>query len=324
MDKSTRPPTTPLIVFVVGCTASGKASLSHRLALELGAEIVSIDSMKVYRQMDIGTAKPPREWQEQVKYHLIDVVDPCDSFSAARFVELSEAAIEDIHTRGRPVIGSGGTALYLKTLTEGMFAAPPSDPKLRQKLRLLAENQGPEFLHHRLQQVDVEAAQRIHPNDLRRIVRAIEVFELTGQPISRLQSQFGTLRNDYRMLFIGLRHDRDKINRRINARVKRMIEEGLVDEVEKLYRRRPPLSDQARQALGYAEIIDYLEKKYDLDTAIEKIKINTRRFAKSQRTWFRQMRHIEWFDVPQEGQPLDLVEPVRQRISGWIGKMNSQ
>lgn len=308
----------PTIVFVIGCTGSGKARLAAELARRFRAEILSVDSMKVYRQMDIGTAKPSAAMRKELKFHLIDVVDPSEPFSAATFVELAEHAIADIHRRAKLIIGSGGTAMYLKALTEGLFEAPASDPAIREELTAQALAQGSQFLHHKLQQIDPEAAERIHPNDLKRIVRAMEVHQLTGRRISELQKQFGQLREDYNMLFIGLRHERSLLNRRINARVRKMIELGLVDEVQGLYHRDPPLADQARQALGYAEIIRHIEGDYDLKTAVERIKINTRRFAKSQRTWFRQMRQIEWFDVPEDKEPLDLIDAISKQITAWL------
>jgi len=308
----------PTIIFITGCTGSGKSVLAHRLALALDAEIISIDSMKVYRDMDIGTAKPSPQARKQVKYHLIDVVDPSERFSAAGFVDLAEKAIDDICRRGRLIIGVGGTVLYLKALTEGLFEGPSSQAQVRSELLELAETRGSEFLHRQLREIDPEAAERIHRNDVKRIVRAIEVFKVTGRPISRLQRQFGSLRDDYHMLFIGLAHDRARLNRRINARVKKMIQSGLVEEVERLHSRRPLISEQAGQALGYAEIIQYLEHKCDLQTAIEKIKINTRRFAKSQRTWFRQMRHIDWVEIPEENEPIDLIEPITHKIKTWL------
>jgi len=309
-------PGKPTVVFLIGCTASGKGALGRELAERLGAEILSVDSMKVYRRMDIGTAKATVEQRRRVPHHLIDVVEPSESFSAARFSELAEQAVEQVHGRGRIALGVGGTVLYLKTLTEGIFEGPASDAQLREQLRSTAQAEGPQALHRQLQQVDPLAAERIHPNDLRRIVRALEVYHLTGRPISDFQRQFGQLRSDWKMAFVGIRHSRQQGNARINARVKRMIDLGLVDEVRSLLREQPPMSLQARQALGYAEIIAHLQGLYDLSEAVERIKINTRRFAKSQRTWFRQLRHVHWFDVADDADPLSLVEPMLD----WIDR----
>lgn len=309
----------PKVVFITGCTASGKSALAHSLGLELGAEILSVDSMKVYRYMDIGTAKPTRKMQEELPYHLIDVVDPSEAFSAGLFVELAEKAIEKITSRGKLVIAVGGTALYLKSLSEGIFREGSASPELRERLKKEAEEKGLGTLYKRLMAVDPEAAERIHPNDLKRIVRALEVYELTGRPISSFQRQFGRLREDYDMLFLGLRWEKDRLNRRINARVKRMIEQGLVEEVEWLYKRRPPLSPQAKDAVGYAEIIAYLEGRCDLPEAIERIKINTRRFAKHQRTWFKRFTHVRWFDLEDEEDLLKAKEEFIAKIEDWLG-----
>lgn len=312
MDKQV-----PTVIFLIGCTASGKGAVGRLLAESLDAEILSVDSMKVYCRMDIGTAKPSAEHRARLPHHLIDVAQPWESFSAARFVQLAQQAIGQIHSRGRITVGIGGSVLYLKALTEGIFEGPGSDLKLRDELLAQAEKDGPAVLHQQLGKIDPQAAERIHPNDLRRVVRALEVFKLTGRPISSYQSQFGQLRSDYRMLFLGLRHVREQQNRRINARVKRMIELGLVDEVKSLFEEKPAISRQARQALGYAEIIAFLAGRYDLDRAIERIKINTRRFAKSQRTWFRQLSQVHWFDVPEENQAFqgsELAAPMLQFI----------
>jgi len=309
----------PTIIFLVGCTASGKASLGRRLAGRLDAEILSVDSMKVYRRMDIGTAKPTAKQRADLPYHLIDVAEPSESFSAARFVELSEHAIADVHSGGKVVLGVGGTVLYLKALTEGIFEGPGADASLRRDLFEQADRQGLPALYDRLRRVDPHAAARIHPNDRRRIVRALEVFELTGSPISSFQGQFGRLREDYQMLFVGLRHPKDQLNGRINQRVRRMIELGFVDEVRSLLSETPPISQQARQALGYAQIIAQLGGRYDLDRAVEQIKISTRRFGKSQRTWFRRLPHVNWFDVPQDAQPVDLLDDILSFIDRYLG-----
>ncbi len=312
--------TRPRIIFIVGCTASGKGTVGRSLAEYFGSEVLSIDSMKVYREMDIGTAKPSAEIRRTIPHHLIDVVDPSESFSVGRFVELAQDAIDEIDRRGRTIMGIGGTVLYLKGLTEGLFDGPSADPAIRAELTARAETIGAERLHEELFRVDPVTAGRLHHNDLKRIVRALEVYQITGRPISSFQSQFGQLREDYQMLFLGLRHERDCQNRRINERVRRMLQAGLVEEVKGLYTRRPPMSPQARGAVGYAEIIEHLEGKWSLSQAIEKIKVNTRRLAKHQRTWFRRMETIEWFDVAPDRQPEDLLPALREKIEIWLEK----
>lgn len=298
------------MLLIMGCTASGKGKLAYELARRLGGEILSIDSMKVYRRMDIGTAKPSAAKRLEVKYHLIDVVEPSESFSLGRYVELADQAVRQIQQAGRPVIAAGGTAMYIRGLLEGVFDGPPADLELRERLRQQAESESLESLHQRLARVDAVTAQRVHPNDMKRIVRALEVYELTGQPISSFQQQFrsGKYRQDWKLIY--LYRDKEEGNRRINLRVKRMIEEGLVEEVKGLLAEPAGLSPQAAQAVGYAEIIEHLHRRLKLDEAIEQIKINTRRFAKSQRTWFRSFVGVNRFEVGAEEDAVSLADRI--------------
>jgi len=289
------------MILILGVTASGKGRLAFDLAQKLGAEIISVDSMKVYRRMDIGTAKPPPEARRQINYHLIDVVEPSESFSAGRFVEAANNAIDQAKSRHKPVIAVGGTALYVKALLYGLFEGPPSNQTLRRQLKTTAQAEGLESLHRRLARIDPDAAARIHPNDEKRIIRALEVYEITGRPISSLQQQWNAEEPERKWTVIGLRRDKAEQNKRINARVKKMVAKGLVDEVRSLLAEDKPLSEQARSAIGYAEIIEHLAGRIDLEKAIEQIKINTRRLAKAQRTWFKTFRSINWLDIrPQE------------------------
>lgn len=292
------------MILILGVTGSGKGRLAFDLAKDLGAEIISIDSMKVYRRMDIGTAKPPKEARAQVKYHLIDIVEPSDSFSVRSFLDNAIEAIRQIRSRNKPVVAVGGTALYIKALLYGLFEGPAANKQIRAELRARAETGGLEQLYRQLTQVDPEAAARIHQNDARRIIRALEVYELTGKPISSFQRQWNPQQTsderratDYDWTIIGLRRDKAEENKRINARVKKMIAAGLVDEVKSLLSEEQPLSAQARCAIGYAEVIDHLSGKTTLEDAIELIKKNTRRLAKSQRTWFKTFRNVHWLDI---------------------------
>ena len=296
------------MVLVVGVTASGKGRLAFDLARQIGAEIVSIDSMKVYRRMDIGTGKPPAQVRQQVRHHLIDVVEPSEAFSVGRFLELADAAIEQIKSAGKPVIAVGGSAMYIKALLYGLFEGPGTDEKIRRELKRRIAVEGTTALHAELAAIDPLAGERIRPNDARRIIRALEVYQLSGEPISALQQQgwTGAYRGCWKV--IALRRDKADANSRINTRVKRMIEQGLVNEVKALLAEDRPLSWQARSAIGYAEIIDYLAGAMSLDKAIEKIKINTRRFAKSQRTWFKAFRSINWLDVAGTEGPEQVLE----------------
>jgi tRNA dimethylallyltransferase len=308
----------PVVVFIPGCTASGKGTLGRTLAERFSAEILSVDSMKVYREMDVGTAKPSREIREKIPHHLIDVVDPSEAFSVGRFVELSQGAISEVHGRGKIVLAVGGTALYLKGLAEGLFEGPSANTEIREELTRQAQEFGTEYLYDQLYKVDPATADRLHRNDLKRIVRALEVYRLTGKSISEHQSQFGTLRDDYHMLFVGLRHSKEQQNRRINERVRRMFQAGLVEEVRELYHRTPPLSPQAADAVGYAELFAHFEGKWDLAAATEKIKINTRHLAKHQRTWFRRMEHIRWYDIADGEDVERWIDPIGQAIGEWL------
>jgi tRNA dimethylallyltransferase len=287
------------------------------LAAELDGEIVSVDSMKVYRGMDIGTAKPTAAQQAAIRHHLIDVADPWESFSAARFVALADRAVDETHARGRPVVAVGGTMLYFKCFYEGMFAGPSADPQLRAELRVRAESEGLDALHAELATVDPEAAARIHRNDLRRIERALEVHHLTGRPISELQKQWDSTsirRPDWTWTLIGLRREREEASRRINDRVRRMIAVGLVDEARRIWSDPRGVSDQARQAVGYAELFDHFEDKLDLDDAIERIKINSRRLAKQQRTWLKRATEVNWVDVREQDDETALLARLRPRF----------
>ncbi len=288
------------MIVILGVTASGKSRLAFELARRLDGEILSVDSMKVYRRMDIGTAKPAIERQRQIRYHMIDVVEPSEAFSAGLFHEQASVAIEDIRRRGKAVVAVGGTALYLKALLYGLFEGPGSDAQIRAQLRAEADVVGLSALHHRLRQVDAEAADRISRNDAKRIVRALEVYKLTGKPISSLQRQFEAAEPLHDWTIIGLRREKAAESRRINARVKQMVEMGLVDEVRSLLGEEKPLSQQARCAIGYAEIIEHLEGKLALDEAVEQVKKNTRRLAKGQRTWFKTFREVQWLEVGSE------------------------
>ena len=302
-------------VLILGVTASGKGGLGLGLAKKLGGEVVSVDSMKVYRRMDIGTAKPSGQSQSAVKHHLIDVVEPSESFSVAEFLELADAAIADINGRGKPVIAVGGTALYIKAMLYGLFEGPGTDEAIRKNLKEKITRFGLADLHAELARIDSEAAERIHPNDEKRIVRAMEVFELTGRPISSFQRQFDQPRPVRDFKVIGLRREKEDASGRINRRVKKMVEAGLVEEVRGLLAEKDPLSKQAACAIGYAEVINHLRGEIGLDETVELIKKNTRKLAKGQRTWFKTFRDVAWLDLERDetvenllGHVMDVLE----------------
>ncbi|HMO25274.1 MAG TPA: tRNA (adenosine(37)-N6)-dimethylallyltransferase MiaA [Tepidisphaeraceae bacterium] len=281
--------TAPLCV-ILGPTASGKSALALALAERWGAEIVSIDSMQVYREMDIGTAKPTLDEQRRVRHHLIDVVDPNETFTVARFVEQADAVIADARRRAVPLVLTGGTPMYYKALFEGLFEGPSADPDLRMHLRSLPGEQ----LYDRLRKIDPAAAERIHANDTKRLVRAIEVFELTGRRISEMQTEWGGGARRHDAVWFGLHWERDALNRRINARARQMIDAGWVDETLRLRARWGVLSDTARMAAGYMTLLRHLDGKLALDDAIEQIKIDTRQLARRQIKWFRRWEGVTW------------------------------
>lgn len=305
------------MILILGVTASGKGRLAFDLAESTGAEIISIDSMKVYRRMDIGTAKPPKEARERIKYHLIDVVEPSDSFSVGAFLDAASDAIEQIRSRARNIIAVGGTALYVKSLLYGLFEEAGSDEQIRTELRARAETEGLAELHRELTSIDPVAAERINLNDARRIIRALEVYAITGKPISSFQKQWETQQPKHDWTIIGLRREKTDASSRINRRVKKMIDAGLVDEVRSLLDEEKPLSQQARCAIGYAEIIEHLSGRMDLKDATELIKKNTRRLAKGQRTWFKTFSNVHWLDIAQDepGERIfDRVKALLNRI----------
>ena len=303
------------MILILGVTASGKGKLAFALAKSLDAEIISIDSMKVYRRMDIGTAKPPKENRDQIPHHLIDVVEPGDSFNVARFLELAIESIDDIKKRGKPVVAVGGTALYIKSLLYGLFEGPGADEQIRDQLKAQAQTEGLDKLYAQLQKIDPAAATKISANDPRRIIRALEVYKLTGKPISAFQQQWdANASQDWSI--IGLRREKTEESKRINARVKKMIDTGLVDEVKQLLAEPIPLSKQARSAIGYAEIINHLTGQITLDDAIELIKKNTRKLAKAQRTWFKTFKNVNFLDLA----PDETVDSILNRVQGILNQ----
>ncbi len=292
------------MILILGVTASGKGKLAFDLAKELDAEIISIDSMKIYRRMDIGTAKPSKEVREQIQYHMIDVAEPSEAYNVGIFYEQALGVIEQISSRGKKAVAVGGTGLYIKALLEGLFEGAGSDESLRQKLHERIESEGLLKLYNELSQVDPVAAERINPNDRKRVIRALEVYQLTGKPISSFQKQWTNFDNEVtsrpnslNWTVIGLRRAKEEESGRINLRVKKMILDGLVDEVKSLLNEEKPLSRQAQAAIGYAEIISHLKGNMDLQEATELIKKNTRKLAKGQRTWFKTFRNVNWLDI---------------------------
>ena len=298
-------------LILTGPTGAGKTRLGVSLAEQLGAEIISMDSMALYRGMDIGTAKPGPDERQRVPHHLLDVLDPWESASVAWWMGRAADCVRDIEARGRRALFVGGTPLYLKALLCGLFDGPPADKALRKRLTEEAWRAGSQALHDRLAQVDPSAAARLHPNDVRRIVRALEVWELTGRPISDWQTQWAVgsaqsavgsgqppvgldvsslpTANCQLPSVLWLDLPRAELYARIDARVDAMLAAGLVDEVRALRQLPRPLSREAAQALGYKELFDYLDGLASLEEAAQRIRTRTRNYAKRQLTWFRHL-----------------------------------
>jgi len=280
---------------ILGPTAVGKTEVGLRVAERIGAEIISADSAAVYRGMDIGTAKPTPEERARVPVHLIDVVEPDEPFTAAKFRELALEAIREIQARGKRVLIVGGTGLYLRVLLHGFsLAPPPSDPELRQRLQQQAQEHGLQTLYERLQQVDPKAAARIHPNDAVRIVRALEVYEMTGRPISEWQRRADS---ELPALKFGLTMPRPLLYRRIEERVDQMMAQGFLQEVRNLLSKGYNKDLPALKGLGYRHLVAHLMGEMGLEEAVKRWKRDTRRFAKRQMTWFRREPGVLWLDV---------------------------
>jgi tRNA dimethylallyltransferase len=275
-------------VVLTGPTASGKSALGIELAERLGGEIVSMDSMALYRGMDVGTAKPDAEQRRRVPHHLIDVLDPWESASVAWWLSQAAECVRAIEQRGRRALLVGGTPLYLKALLHGLFDGPPADPALRQQLGEEASQHGSAALHARLAAVDPASAARLHVNDVRRIIRALEVWQLTGRPISDWQTQWSAPAHQSPAVF-WLDLPRDELYARIDARVIQMFQNGLLEEVETLRRLPHPVSREAAQAVGYKEAFACLDRLIGREEAIGLVQRRSRHLARRQLTWFRQM-----------------------------------
>lgn len=291
---SDRPPLRPPLVIIAGPTAVGKTSLSIRLAKKFGAEIINADSRQIYKKLDIGTAKPTKEEQSEVPHHLVDLINPDEHFNAARFAELARSKIVEINQRGKRVFVVGGTGLYIKALVHGLFPAPPSDKTTKEQLVKEAEIYGLSFLYEKLKKVDPVSAQKIHPNDKQRIVRALEVYYLTGEPISKLQEQHRFETRQYETLKIALYRPREELYDRINRRVLQMIDQGLLEEVKSLLLEGYSPELNSMTSIGYQHIARYLKGEISLERAIELLQRDTRRYAKRQITWFKGDKEYIW------------------------------
>jgi tRNA dimethylallyltransferase len=299
--------------FITGPTASGKTTLALDVARRLNAEILSLDSMAVYRGLDIGTAKPSLEERRQVSHHLIDLVEPDEEFSLAQYLSEATRACQAIRARGCVPLFVGGTPLYLKALLRGIFEGPQADWEFRRRILAEAEQLGNNWLHERVAQVDPQAAQRLHRHDTRRLVRALEVFEKTGRPISDWQRQFDRARPACECAVFVLDWPRDELYRRIEARVDAMFAGGLIDEVGNLLAAGKNLGRTARQAVGYREVLEHLAGQRNLADTIDLVKTRTRQFAKRQLTWFRSLSECRWIGTEDACTTSDIATEISNR-----------
>ena len=306
------------VIVIVGPTAIGKTDLSIQLAKELQTEIISGDSMQVYKGMDIGTGKITKEEMADIPHYMLNIRQPNEDFSVATFKELVEEHIKVINEKGKIPIIVGGTGLYIQAvLFDYQFSEQKRDEKFTKELENLLEREGNIALHEKLKKVDPIQASKIHPNNYRRVIRALEVFESTGKTMTeRHKTQNKTSKYDY--VLIGLEMNRDKLYDRINRRVEKMVQDGLVEEVRALYDK--GFSDtQAMKAIGYKEIIPYLEQEMSLDEAVSILQRNSRRYAKRQYTWFKNQMDVTWFDAEKVANPTYL-KGILQYIENSVTK----
>ncbi|AEH48476.1 tRNA (adenosine(37)-N6)-dimethylallyltransferase MiaA [Parageobacillus thermoglucosidasius] len=305
------------LVVIIGPTAVGKTKLSIVLAKRLHGEIISGDSMQIYKGMDIGTAKIKPEEREGIPHHLLDIKEPWESFSVVEFQHLARSLIHEISERGRLPIIVGGTGLYIQSVIyDYRFSAAPSDEAYRRQLRQIAEDKGEMALYDMLKAVDPESAARIHPHNIRRVIRALEIYYCTGKTMTEWQ-QGQTKKLLYDAAIIGLTMKREQLYRRINERVDEMLAEGLLEEAKALYDR-GIRNCQSVQAIGYKELFAYFEGRVSLEEAIEQLKQNSRRYAKRQLTWFRNQMPVQWFDMTDMAKFDEKAEEIFQYVAGKL------
>lgn len=297
------------VLVITGPTGVGKTAVSREVARRLrSVEVVSCDSMAVYKEMNIGTSKPSSQLREEIPHHLIDLISVEEEFNVARYVELARSVIRDIFQRGNIPLLVGGSSLYLFSLLDGIFEGPGKESRLRQELSKRASSEGLFSLYQELKRVDPESAHKIHPNDLRRILRALEVYYQTGRRISELQKRRKGISSEYELEIYALAMNRKRLYAKIEERVDRMLREGLLEEVSQLWKK--GLSQTAYQGHGYKELIGYLEGRYSLDEAVQLTKRNTKRYAKRQISWLRRDRRVNWIERDGFGSEKELAEYI--------------
>ncbi len=304
------------LVIIAGPTAVGKTDISIEVAKKLEGEIISADSMQIYKYLNIGSAKPTEEEMQEIPHYLIDEIDPRAEFSVSEYKNLSKEYIEKVISRNKLPIIAGGTGLYVNSLLYDMdFSNASSDKEIRERLTSEYEKYGSEYLHNKLKDVDSEAAERIHPNNVQRVIRALEIFYSTGET-TRDFSKDLTENQDYNFILIGLNRDRQLLYERINKRVDIMFDEGLLEEVQDLVNMGLRVEDISMKGIGYKEVIGYLNGAYDLGYAKELIQKNTRRYAKRQLTWFKRYEKMKWFnlDNDREKNIFNIIEFIEGNI----------
>lgn len=288
----------PKVIVIAGPTASGKTSTSIKIAKELKGEIISADSMQVYKEMNIGTAKPSMEERDGVMHYLMDIVSPDELYNVTMYKKMAEEAIEEILAKGKVPIIVGGTGLYISTLINGIeFSEVQEDTEYRNEMQALAESKGPNYLHDMLREVDPVAADSIDMNNIRRVIRALEIYKVTGKTKTQLDEE-SRKETKYDYMVYGIETPREKLYDRINLRVDKMLEEGLIEEVKSLLEKYE-LSKTALQGLGYKEVKAYLEEQISYEEMVEVLKMETRRYAKRQLTWFRREDKIKWYSLDE-------------------------
>ena len=300
-------PKKPKIIVIAGPTASGKTALAVALALSLGGEIINADSMQVYRYMDVGTAKPSLEERRGVIHHLLDVVDPDEDFNAALYRQMALPLAKEICARNIPCFIVGGTGLYIRSLLGGLVELPPSDPMLREHLRLECDQKGAPKLHRKLAELDPERAESIHPNDRLRIIRALEIIQQTCRPASALMNQHRFGHQEFLALKLCLQVEKEQLYGRINERSEKMIDCGLVEETERLMKMGYSPHHKSMTAIGYRHILKYLQGEWSLQKAMETLKRDTRRYAKRQTTWFKAEPDMIHMDPEDETLAVDRI-----------------
>lgn len=297
------------IIAVIGPTASGKTEVGLQLARRIGGEIISVDSMQIYRWMDIGTAKPTASMRAEIPHHLIDILNPDQLYNAGRFAEDADQVISDLQSQGKPAILLGGTNLYIRALVNGMIPVPGVSERARLEVDNMLADNGLDYCYGRLTELDPKSAAKLHPNDVSRIMRALSVVMETGQSITAFQEQHGFREDRYRVLYIGTRWPRDQLYDRINRRVLEMVEEGLVEEAESLLWRGYTSNLPALRSIGYRQAFDYLDDKISREEMIADIQQKSRHYAKKQLTWYRSRSDINWLGGNCIDEPVfDLVQ----------------